>query len=233
MEKINNLVYTLEINYINNSSLDTSIAIKFYDNGLKIKSIKIGDVCITEETIKRRVLSGRFDNSDFYCGYRYDYQNGENLLNINPDISIDTAISLISNTKMKHDFLSAELVISSILRNDYRVLALNEGCLNIIKTVYAENEKSKHYTLQECISLLKLDGEEMFVEKDKKKIYKIDDNCLVEENETVLDSDIKSQLNELSYIISQNPHSYKDLIKLKNQILENSINNTISSEKTL
>ena len=100
MEKINNLIYTLEINYINNSSLDTSIAIKFYDNGLKIKSVRVGNVCVTEETINGRILSGRFDNLDEFCGYKYDYQNGENLININPNTSLDRAISLINKTKI-------------------------------------------------------------------------------------------------------------------------------------
>ena len=114
MKEINNLIYTLEIDYENASGARTSISVKLHDTGLKIKSVKVGDICITEETINGRVLSGRFDNSNGYCGYRYDYKNGENLLNINPNTSINTAISLINKTKQKLDFLSAELVLSSI-----------------------------------------------------------------------------------------------------------------------
>ena len=153
MKEINNLIYTLEINFVNTSDIDSSIFVTFHDTGLKTKIVKVGDVCITEETIKGRVLSGRMDNLEGYCGYRYDYQNGENLININPNIPINTAIACIREAKGKTDFLTAELVFSSIVRNDFRVLALNEGNLNIIKTVSAENEKSEHCSLQEIVDL--------------------------------------------------------------------------------
>lgn len=232
MKEINNLVYELEINYINNSGIDSSIYVKFNDNGLKIKSIKIRNVCITEETIKGRVLSGKFDNSDYYCGYKYDYQNGENLLNLNPNVSIHTATSLINKTKMDSDFISAELVLSSILRNDYRVVTLNKGNLNIIKTVSAQNERLEHCTLQETINLSKSKCDECFVEQYKKRVYKIEDKCVVEENQTLEECNIKLQLNELSNIISKHPQNYKELIELKNQILKN-IDNTNNEEKTL
>lgn len=77
---------------------------------MKVKTVKVGNVCITEETINGRVLSGRMDNLDGYCGYRYDYQNGENLTNINPNIDINTAISLLNKSKRQPDFLTSELV---------------------------------------------------------------------------------------------------------------------------
>lgn len=233
MKEINNLIYSLKINFVNRSGLDSSISVEFNDNGLRIKSVKVGNVCVTEETINGRVLSGRLDNSDGNCGYRYDYKNGENLLNINPKVPLDNAISLIDKTKNKRDFSSAEFVLSSILRNDYRVVTLDKGYLNITKTVSAENEKSEHCILQEKIDLVKLDGEESFVEKDKKIVYKVDDKCVVEENKTLVDCDIKLQLKELSAILIQNPQNYKELIKIKNQIIKNSFNNSINGEKTL
>ena len=218
MKEINNLIFKLEVNYTNNSGLDVSVFITLRDDGLEIKSIKVGNVSVTEETINGRVLSGRYDNSDGYCGYKYDYQNGENLLNINPNIPISTATSLINKTKVTSDFLSAKLVLSSILRNDYRVVILNEGNLNISKIVSAENEKSEKCSLQESLNLLKLEGEEIFVEQHKKRVYKINDDCLIEEAQAVSDSDIKKQLDELSCVIDQMPHNYKELIELKNKI---------------
>lgn len=235
MKEINNLVYTLEINYINKSNLNTSISIQIHDDGLKIKSVKIGDVCITEETINGRILSARFDNTDGYCGYKYDYQNGENLLNLNPNKSLNNTISLINKTKMNSDFLSSEYVLASIFRNDYRVVTLNKGHLNVIKTVSAKNEKSENCSLQETINLLKLDGEESFTEQDKKRIYKIDDKCLIEEDQTLVNSCIKSQLNELSTIMSQAPRNHKDLIALKKklQLTDSnfSVDNIINNEE--
>ena len=223
MKEINNLIYTLEIQYINNSGVNSQISIKLNDNGLKTKSVKVGNICITEETINGRILSGRFDNLDEYCGYKYDYQSGENLLNINPNTSLETAIALINNTKKEPAFLSAEFVLSSILRNDYRVVTLNKGNLNIVKTISAENEKLENCSVQENIDLVKLDGEESFVEQNKKRVYKINDKYTVEENQDVVDNDIKLQLKELSDIMSQSPYNYKKLKELKIQIQNESL----------
>ena len=61
MKEIKNLIYTLEINHKNNSGLNTSIYVKMHDNGLELKSFKVGNVCITEETTHGRILSGRYD----------------------------------------------------------------------------------------------------------------------------------------------------------------------------
>ena len=48
MKEINNLIYTLEINFTNNSGLNTSISVKIQDEGLKTKSVKVENICITE-----------------------------------------------------------------------------------------------------------------------------------------------------------------------------------------
>lgn len=233
MKEINNLSYALEINYTNDSGVNISISVKLHDTGMEIKAVRLGNICITEETINGRVLSGRFDNLDKYCGYKYDYQNGEVLLNINPNIPINTATALINKTKMEPDFLLAKLVLSSISRNDYRVVILKKGSLNITKTVSAENEKSEHCSLQECVELLKLDGEERFVEQNKKIVYRVGDDCFIEEAQILENSDIKSNLIELSTIINQNPQNYKELIELKSRIRKRIINNSTKEEKTL
>ena len=219
MHEIKNLSYSLLINFVNKSGLDSAISVKFNDSGLKVKSVKVGNVCVTEETINGRVLSGRIDNSDGYCGYKYDYQNGENLLNINPDIPINTAIALINKSKVQSDYLTAELVLSSIVRNDYRVVVLDDGNLDIIKTVSAENESSQQCCVQETLNLTKSQGEEYFVEQDKTRVYTIDDR-LVE----------KAEISELSDIVSQSPQSYKELIEIKNQIQKS---HTLNREKIL
>lgn len=219
MNAINNLSYTLEINFVNKSGVNSTISIKYQDNGLKVKTVKIGNICITEETINGRVLSGRIDNSEGYCGYRYDYQNGENLININPKVPIETAISLINKSKKQPDFLTSELVFSSVVRNDYRVVILNSGDINIVKTVSAENENSQHCRLQETINLTKSKGDEVFIEQDKRRVCTINDKHI---NET--------QLSELAEILGQNPQSCKNLIQIRNQIKQNYI---INQEKTL
>ena len=224
MKEINNLIYSLEINIVTTSSANSSISVRFNDDCLKIKTIKVGDVTVTEETINERVLSGRLDDSSKHCGYRYDYQNGENLLNINPNIPIDTAISLINKSKKKPGFLTTELVLSSILRNDYRVVILTEGNIEIIKTVSAKNENSEQCSVQETINLSKSKSDESFVETAKKRIYTIDDR-MVEETQTSNDIKIKPLLRKLLDILNKQPKNCKELIETKKQIQQNHIIN--------
>ena len=75
MKEINNLTYGVQIGYVNKLGEDVAIAVEMHDNGLVINSVQIGSVCVTEETIGGRVLSGRFENEEGFCGYRYDYEN--------------------------------------------------------------------------------------------------------------------------------------------------------------
>lgn len=233
MNKINNLIYGLEINFVNNEGIKSSIAVNFCDDGLKCKTVRVGNDCVTEETINGRVLSGRLDNLDGFCGYRYDYQDGENLLNINPNVSINDAVSLINKVKRKSDFLAAELVLSSVLRNDYRVVILNKGNVNIIKTVAAENEKAEQCSVQEIVNLSKLSSDEYFSIQDKIMVYQMGDKSVVEENDVVVGSEIKSQLSELLDILNKTPQNYKELIDIKNQIQTEALANSVNEEKGL
>ena len=233
MNEINNLIYVLEINFENNAGIDSSISVKFCDNGLKVKSVSVGNDQVTEETINGRVLSGRFDSLEGYCGYRYDYQNGETLLNINPDVSINDAVFLINKIKRGAEFLTAELVLSSILRNDYRVLTLNKGKLSITKIVSAENEKAEECSVQEIIDLLKKDGEESFAVQGKRSVYQIADKCVVEENQTAVKSDIKNQLKELIDILNQHPQNLKEMVEMKNRLQSKNASDASGEEKSL
>ena len=72
-------------------------------------------------------------------------------------------------------------------------------------------------------------GEEMFVEQDKKRSCKRGDVCVADRLQSLTDGDAKSQLNNLSYILSQNPQNYKELINIKNQI-QKSINTKLTNE---
>ena len=91
MEEINNLTYNIQINYVNISGLMVSISKKINDKGLETNSIQVGDICITEETINGRVLSGKYENSTSYCGYKYNFEknNEEYLVNINEDVLLE------------------------------------------------------------------------------------------------------------------------------------------------
>jgi hypothetical protein len=204
--------------------VDSSILVQFNDNGLKIKIVRVGDICITEETINGRVLSGRIDTPDGYCGYRYDYRNGENLLNINPKVPINTAVSLINKHKNDKGFLAAELAFSCIARNDYNVVTLNKGNLNITKTTAAEYEQSERCYVQEIIDLSKLSSEDRFIENHRKRVYVIGDSVF-EESQIPDDSDTKSKISILLDIFNKSPRSYKELIEIKNQIIEKYIVN--------
>ena len=221
MRLLNNLTYELHINYINNEGLNVSICVTIYDNGLESNSVRIGDVCVTEETINGRVLSGRYDENNMFCGYRYNYEknNDEYLISINPAISINEATSLINKSKMDSKFLSAKMALSSIMRDDYRVFTIQKGNLNITKTIFAENENAEMCFYQEIIELIKKDGELSFTELHKEKVYKIDDKCIVEDD-TNSHAKTKSQLKELLEIINQRPNNYKKLNDAKNKAFD-------------
>ena len=218
METINDLTYELKINYINNNGVNVSMSTTVNDDGLEINSVKIGNVCITEETINGRVLSGRYDENNAFCGYKYNYEknDAEYLVSINPEISINDAVTLINKVKMTPEYLSTRMVFSSILRDDYRVFAIKKGNLNIIKTISAENEKSEKCVYQEIIDLTKTDDTSGFVEVNKKQIYKIDDKCIIE-NGQQSNSKIKLKLKKLLEIIKQNPNNHKKLISAKEE----------------
>jgi hypothetical protein len=234
MKEINNLTYRLEIENLKNSEIETSITVEFNENGLKTKRIQAGDVCITEEMIGGRILGARLDSPDGYCGYKYDYQNNGVLLNLNPygpdEEAASLAAHLIRERQKNLDFQQADLVLSSILRNDYQVVILKEGDLKVTKTVSAENEKRENCCLQEIVNLSKSDGENSFVENHKTTVYKVNEDEVIE-TQTPIDSEIKSELKALSYIMSQHPQSCKDLAKIKEQIPESPAGNMADNEK--
>ena len=103
---MNNLCYSIQTDFINDSGVKVTISRTMYDTGLEVNSTQIGDVCIVEETINGRVLSGMFKKGELECGYRYDYDNNsEYLININEEVPLNKAIEYINKTKMKQEFL--------------------------------------------------------------------------------------------------------------------------------
>lgn len=206
MQEINNLVYFIQINYVNESGLNVSICRKMDDEGLEMNSIQVGDVCVSEETINGRILSGRYDSSKSSCGYKYNYekQDDEYLVSINKDISLNEAVNLINKTKMSSAFLNAKMVFNSILRQDYRVVVIDKANMVVTKTIVAGK-----YLFQERVALSKLQGEEFFSEKYKESIYQINGKNVTTNKE------IRLQFKELVDIVNQNPNTYKDLLSLK------------------
>ena len=202
----NNLTYTLQINYINNSGLQVVITKQLNEKGLEIISYQIGDDCVTEETINGRILAGQYKHKGNLCGYRYNYEKNDSdyLVSTNQHIPLNTAVNLINKTKMNTEFLSAKMVLSSVSRNDYRVLSLKKGDLQITKTATTQNETAETYSFQEQILLSKLEGEEAFTEKETKRFCKIGDT-------TVEDNNSKFKFEKLITVVNQNPQNYKDL----------------------
>ena len=154
---------------------------------------------------------GTFENQNSVCGYEYNYDKGadEYLVNINPEIALNDSVNLINKTKMDTTFLSARMVLSSIMREDFRVISLNQGNLTISKTISAENENSEKCLFQENLYLTKSENETSFTEKQSEQIFQIDDKR---------DDSFKSKLKNLIEIAKQNPSSYKELIAAKENI---------------
>ena len=221
METIKNLVYDLRIDYINNVGLNVSIIRRMDDTGLELNLTQVGNVCVTEETINGRVLSGRFDDANISCGYRYNYEknNSEYLQNLNDDIPLNEAIQFINKTKMDAQFLSTRMVFSSLLRNDYRVFALNGGDIAVTKTIAAVNEKGENCILVDCVHLVKAEGAEFYEEQSRERTYRVGDDCVVEQAKTKVEDDsLKTQLQQLVDILEQNPNNYKELLSAKESV---------------
>ena len=158
-------------------------------------------------------------------GWQYDYQEGEVVYALkDSNMSVEDSENEIE--KIKKKFHSSEFVLYPILRNDYKNIALNEGSINVTRTLSAQNEKSEQCVMQEKITLFKAKDDDCVKEKSKKKIYKLNDRE-IEESQTLVDGVVKSQFMKLSEIMSQYPHNYHKLIELKNSILSDVDNNKI------
>ena len=79
MENIYNLSYDLQVNYTNESGRLVSIGKALYDSGVESKYIKVDDVCVAEETINGRVLSGTYEDQSLCCGYWYNYEKEDKI----------------------------------------------------------------------------------------------------------------------------------------------------------
>ena len=236
MENIKDVAYEIKINYVNSSGDNVSACKRMQSDGYQLYSIQVGDICVTEETIDGRILGGRYEDKGFYCGYRYDYKDGEMLININDDVLINDAVSLIDKTKRRQEFLSVSMALSVLLRNNYRVVVLDKGSIDIKKTVSSVNDKNESCSFQENITISRVEGDETFKEQHKEHIYKINNDCVVDkfiyddksDKPKILNNDlisgqseefrkdVKSQLRELVDVIKQSPKNYSELSKLVN-----------------
>lgn len=224
MKELEKLTYLLEIEYEDAGST-INLSLKFNDEGLKEKSVKVGNESVIEQYTNGRVLSGRFDRGNEHGGWEYDYQKGEVVYALeDSNMSVEDSENEIE--KIKKKFHSSDFVLYPILRNDYKNIALDEGSINVTRTLSAQNEKSEQCVLQEQIKLFKPEDDDCVKEESKKRIYKLNDRE-IEESQTLVDGVVKSQLMKLSEIMSQYPHNYHKLIELKNSILSDVNNNKI------
>ena len=207
MEELKNLTCEIKIQYINDAGTNIIISKRIDENGLEVKRVHLGDVCVTEETIGGRVLSGKYTDKTTSCGYRYDYKknNSEYLTIDNENISLEETVRLINSTKMDVEFLHAQMVFASIVRKDFKVCILKKGTLNITKTVTAQNGQGEECGYRELVSLSKSAGEELFTAVSKEQ------SCKKEE--------APDHLKVLIDIIEQNPNSYKELREIKRDAL--------------
>ena len=91
---MSNLIYSVQVEFIDDSGEKVSVIRTMYDTGLEVNSTQIGDLCVKEETINGRVLSGSYRNSELECGYRYNYEcNDENyLVCTNSGVSLNKSV---------------------------------------------------------------------------------------------------------------------------------------------
>lgn len=221
METINNLIYDIQIDFINDSGKNVTISKRIQDNGLEIISFQVGDVLVTEETINGRVLSGRFEDRDSCCGYRYDYSKNSSdyLVTTNNAFSLGDTVNLINKAKMTSDFLNAKMVFTTLTKADYKLFSLKKGHIDLTKSISASDENHKINTYSEFIHLLKEEGNEYCQEESVERSYEIGDE-FVSENSTNQKKceDFKTKMKGLLEIFRENPNNYKNLIKAKETV---------------
>lgn len=203
---MSDLTYVIQVDYINDSNEKVSVSRTIYDTGLEVNSISVNGICVVEETINGRVLSGSYISKELECGYRYNYDVDtvdEYLVTTNKDLSLNDTVNLINKTKMKQEFLFAKLIFNMLLRKDYKVVTLKSPSLTMTRRASGVDEDCNVYSCEECLTICK--NNEFFEEFDRGVTCRI--------NEMVISDDVDEDLFvELKQIIDKNPLTYKSLI---------------------
>ena len=221
METIKNLSYEVKINYIDDSGENVFINKKIFDNGLDIETTQVGDIAITEEKIKGRILSGLYEDKKINCGFRYNYDGDEDtyLVGTNRRFSVNDSANLINKTKMSHDFVNAMAVLYVVMRNECKIFSVNDGDIFVEKLISAENEKAEQCSVKENIKLSKLKNENGFYEAFHENVYSMGDETVVENKKE--NSELKQKLNQLVEILNKKPNNYYKLIEAKESVQPN------------
>jgi hypothetical protein len=226
MMVMSNLIYSVQVDFINDSGEKVSVVRTMYDTGLESNSIKVGDVCVIEETINGRVLSGTYRSSELECGYRYNYES-ENLEDYlvctNSDVSLNKTVDLINKTKMKHEFFYGLFTFNIVLRKDYRILTLKNPNIAVTRTVSSIDDTSMECECKESVAILKSSRDDIFKERAKRTVYRIDGDVVGDEFSSIAQgNNIEIQMSEqdgakfddLRAILEQKPRTHKELLDL-------------------
>ena len=216
------LTYIIQIDYINDFNEKVSVSRTIYDTGLVVNSISVNNICVVEETINRRILSGSYISEELECGYRYNYDavtSDEYLFTINKELSLNETVNLINKTKMKQEFGLSMMIFNMVLRKDYKVITLKESNIKVSRKVCASDDGVDVYEYEEILDLTKRD-EQQFDESIKRIVCKLNDNVLIDEmhecDEEIYMNDMK--FNVLKEALDQNFRTYRDLLNFLNQV---------------
>ena len=230
---LNNIEYEINVEYIDKTGKNISISHKMNDQGSEIKTIKIEDQTLTEETLNGRRVSASFNSKDEKCGFRFNYEEEDPdkyLVSLTKDKTPEQAADIISHkTSVGSVFNEPRYILSPIQEGSLKIVMLESGEINVTRTVSAQNENSDNYLYKECVCLSKTNPEEECVEKSKASLYQINDikveeavNIQTVETEQNNEgntegmsleeiSDIKSKLDCLVKVAMANPKGYKKL----------------------
>lgn len=203
-----NLIYSVGMSFVNNSGVTVSVRRTMDDTGLEVNYIQIGDTSVVEETVNGRVLSGSFKSDELECGYRYNYEldNEDYLVCTNSDVSLNKTVDLINKTKMKQEFMQGMLMFSVIVRRDYKTIFLNNPNITVSRLVMGMDDELNTYEYKEDLVISKEEQNVVFHQIDKKV------TCIRNDEEESLDDSKK--FNDLSFIVEQNPRTYRELLDL-------------------
>lgn len=216
------LTYSIQVDFINDFGEAVSVGRVIYDTGLERNYICVNNICVVEETINGRVLSGSYISKELECGYRYNYDADtvdDYLVTTNKELSLNDTVNLINKTKMKQEFGLSMMIFNMVLRKDYKVITLKESDIKVSRKVSMCDDCLDVYEYEEILHLDKREDQQ-FEESKKRIVCRLNDAVEIDEtyecNEEGYMKDMK--FNGLKEIVGKNFRTYRDLLNFLNQV---------------
>lgn len=127
---------SLEVRYTSADGKNVKIISHEHNPGTTTLITSIEDsgrvVELTEQTIKGRVLGASIKTNDESMGYRYDYSNGEMLVNLNPEHDMACVLKQIQSWQNDQTIKQAKYFLT--LAKHGQLLLIPKDITNVVAT---------------------------------------------------------------------------------------------------